>query len=99
MRKTRLRAALALVAGAGVIAAAALVSPQAALAADTVTVAGQNHTVNGTNIYRSTDYLVRYTPAKGATTGTNAYGYEAAVVGGKVTTVQNGVGNMAIPSN
>jgi hypothetical protein len=40
-----------------------------------------------------------YTPARGATTGTNAYGYEAAVVGGKVTVAQDGVGNMSIPSN
>jgi len=68
-------------------------------AASTVTVAGQTHALNGTNIYRSTNYLVLYTPAKGATTGTNQYGYEAAVVDGVVTKVENGIGNMAIPSN
>jgi len=64
-----------------------------------VTVAGQTHALNGVNIYRSTNFLVEYTPARGATTGTNQYGYEAAVVNGKVTTVADGVGNMAIPSN
>jgi hypothetical protein len=64
-----------------------------------VTIGTQTHAVNGQNVYRSTNFLVQYTPAKGATTGTNEYGYEAAVVDGVVTTVQNGVGNMAIPSN
>ena len=81
------------------VAALSLMTPTPASAADTVTVAGQTRTLNGTNIYRSTDYLVLYTPAKGATTGTNQYGFEAEVIGGKVTKVQDGVGNMAIPSN
>ena len=80
------------------VAALSLMTPTPASAADTVTVAGQTRTLNGTNIYRSTDYLVLYTPAKGATTGTNQYGFEAEVIGGKVTKVQDGVGNMAIPS-
>jgi hypothetical protein len=75
----------------------ALVPP--ASAASTVTVAGQTRALNGTDVYRSANFLVMYTPARGATTGTNQYGYEAAVVGGKVTAVQSGVGNMAIPSN
>jgi len=69
------------------------------VAGDTVTVAGQAKAITGVNAYRSTNSFIVYTPAQGATTGTNAYGYEAAVVNGVVTTVQNGVGNMAIPSN
>jgi len=93
------KAGLILAAIAALFAALALTVPSASAASDTVTVAGQTHAVNGTNIYRATDYLVRYTPAQGATTGTNQYGYEAAVINGVVTTAQDGVGNMAIPSN
>lgn len=66
---------------------------------DSVTVNGQTKALTGINVTRTANALVMYTPAKGAATGTNAYGYEAAVVGGKVTVVQNGVGNMAIPSD
>jgi hypothetical protein len=77
----------------------ALLTPSVASAADNVIVAGQSHVLNGVNIYRSTNFLVEYTPAKGATTGTNSFGYEAAVVGGRVTSVADGVGNMAIPAN
>jgi hypothetical protein len=84
---------------AAVVATLSLLTPSVASAADNVTVAGQVHVLNGVNVYRSTDFLVEYTPAKGARTGTNIYGYEAAVVGGKVTTVADGVGNMAIPAN
>ena len=43
--------------------------------------------------------LTLYPPAKGSRTGTNQYGFEASVVGGKITSVEDGVGNMAIPSN
>jgi hypothetical protein len=64
-----------------------------------VTIGTQTHAINGQNVYRSSNFLVQYTPAKGARTGTNQYGYEAAVVNGVVTAVQNGVGNMVIPSN
>lgn len=81
------------------VAALTLLTPTAASAAESVTVAGQAHVLNGVNIPRSTNFLVEYTPARGARTGTNIYGYEAAVVGGKVTTVADGVGNMAIPAN
>jgi PKD repeat protein len=67
--------------------------------ARSVTVGSATRTLNGTNIYRSSDYLVLYTPARGATTRTNAYGTEVAVVNGAVTKVETSVGNMAIPSN
>jgi PAB1-binding protein PBP1 len=64
-----------------------------------VTIGTATRALNGTNVARLTDYLVRYTPAYGATTKTNQYGYEAEVIGGKVTKVANGVGSMAIPAN
>jgi hypothetical protein len=78
--------------------ATAFIAPAFA-AAGTVTIGSQSHQLDGVNVYRAANYLVQYTPAFGTSTQTNAYGFEAAVVGGKVTTVQNGVGNMAIPSN
>jgi len=68
-------------------------------ATSTVTASGQTLALAGTNIYRAANTMVMYTPAKGATTGANQYGYEAAVVGGVVTKVENGIGNMAIPTN
>jgi hypothetical protein len=86
-------AALALVVGAVVVG-----TMTSASAASTVTVGTQTRTLNGTNVYRATNFLVMYTPARGARTGTNQYGYEAAVVDGKVTKVENGVGNMVIPA-
>jgi peptidoglycan/xylan/chitin deacetylase (PgdA/CDA1 family) len=67
--------------------------------ASSVTINGNTRAITGTNIYRSADSLILYTPAKGATTGANAYGAEVAVVNGVVVKVENGVGNMAIPSN
>ncbi|KQX75835.1 lysyl oxidase family protein [Aeromicrobium sp. Root472D3] len=92
----RLRIAL----GALVLAACALsAAPAAQAAGETVTIGGQSHALSGTDVRRSSGYLVRYTPAFGARTGTNAYGFEAAVVNGVVTTVADGVGNMAIPAN
>ncbi|WP_148615345.1 lysyl oxidase family protein [Nocardioides rubriscoriae] len=82
-----------------VIAAGTLVHPPDATAATaSVTVGSQSHVLNGTDIRRLTDYLVEYTPVN-ARTGTNQYGFEAAVVDGKVTRIEDGVGNMAIPSN
>lgn len=81
------------------IAALALLAPSASAAAGTITVNGQTRNLDGINVRRLTNYLVKYTPAFGASTQTNIYGYEAAVVGGKVTKVANGVGNMAIPAN
>ncbi|WP_445258827.1 PKD domain-containing protein [Nocardioides aurantiacus] len=62
-----------------------------------VTVGTATRVVDGTNSYRGTNMLVYYTPARGATTGTNVFGTEVAVVGGKVTKVEVSVGNMAIP--
>lgn len=91
---TRIRIALVL----AMIAALSIVSLSPASAASTVTVNGQTRALNGTDVYRAANYLVMYTPAKGASTGTNQYGYEAAVVDGKVTKVESGIGNMAIPS-
>jgi hypothetical protein len=76
-----------------------VLNPSSANAATSVTVGGATRALDGTNVYRSTNFLVLYTPAKGATTGANQYGFEAAVVNNVVTTIQNGVGNMAIPSN
>lgn len=63
-----------------------------------VSTAGQTHAVNGTDILRQADQLIRFTPARGARTGTNPWGTEAAVVDGVVTKVESGVGNMAIPA-
>jgi hypothetical protein len=68
-------------------------------AANDVTINGQTLALTGVNVYRSTNAFVQYTPAYGATTGTNIYGYEAAVVGGVITKAEDGVGNMAIPAN
>ena len=67
--------------------------------ARSVTVGSQTRALSGTNIYRATDNLVLYTPAKGARTGTNVYGTEVSVVNGVVTRVETSVGNMAIPTN
>ncbi|GAB7189665.1 hypothetical protein NUM3379_03710 [Kineococcus sp. NUM-3379] len=63
-----------------------------------VQVGTQQATLNGTDVYRGSNQLIRYTPAHGASTRTNQYGVEAEVVGGKVTRVQDGVGNMTIPA-
>lgn len=63
-----------------------------------VQVGAQQATLNGTDAHRGANLLVRYTPAWGASTRTNQYGFEAEVVGGTVTRVQDGVGNMAIPA-
>ncbi len=52
------------------------------------------HALNGVNIYRSTDFMVVYTGQ--AATGTNEWGYEVTVSGGRITSV--GGNNIAIPS-
>ena len=67
--------------------------------ANSVTVGGENRALDGTDVYRASGYLVRYTPSHGATTGTNEWGVEVAVVDGKITKVEHLVGNMEIPSN
>lgn len=90
--------ALATVLAGAVFAAAGLASAPVSMAAGqtTVTVGSSTRALDGTNVRRLANYLVMYTA--GATTGTNAYGFEAAVVSGKVTKIENGVGNMAIPA-
>ena len=67
--------------------------------ADWVTVGSLTHEISGTDVGRAANYLVRYTPGFGASTRTNPYGFEAAVVGGKVATVADGVGDMSIPAD
>jgi peptidoglycan/xylan/chitin deacetylase (PgdA/CDA1 family) len=64
---------------------------------DQVTIGTRTHVIDGINAMRTTNTLILYTRVRGTTTGTNAYGYEAAVVDGKVTKVGS-AGNMAIPS-
>lgn len=54
-------------------------------------------TANGVNAVRQTNYLIIFTPAFGATTNTNSFGYEAVVENGVVTKV--GGNNSAIPAN
>ena len=75
-----------------------LASPTQA-ATGPVRIGNQSLALTGTDIPRAANALVLYTPAHGASTRTNQYGFEAAVVNNVVTTVQNGVGNMAIPAN
>jgi peptidoglycan/xylan/chitin deacetylase (PgdA/CDA1 family) len=65
---------------------------------DLVIIGSRQHTLNGINAYRCSGCLIEYTRVAGATTGANAFGTEVSVVGGVVTAVQNGVGNMAIPA-
>ncbi len=52
---------------------------------------------DGINIYRSSGYAVIYTPSQGATTQTNAYGYEVTVTDGIITSC--GGYDSPIPSN
>ncbi|MGZ8742413.1 MAG: PKD domain-containing protein [Nocardioides sp.] len=82
-----------------VVATVSLVAPSSSVAADSVTVNGQTRALSGTNVFRGTDFLVKYTPAYGSSTRTNRYGFEAKVVDGIVKKVTDGVGNMAIPAN
>lgn len=64
----------------------------------TVTIGTKERAIDGINVIRLKDKLVLYTPAKGATTGTNQYGYEAAVSAAGVVTQVGSAGNMAIPA-
>ena len=52
---------------------------------------------NAINATRNTDQLIIYTPSKGATTGTNEYGYEITVEDGLVVSL--GGNNSPIPKN
>ncbi|RDV08314.1 DUF1929 domain-containing protein [Arthrobacter sp. RT-1] len=68
----------------------------------TATINGQSHAINGTNIYRAADFLVRYTRTASQTASpANQWGAEAAVVGGKVTDFNDrqatGAPGLAIP--
>jgi hyaluronoglucosaminidase len=53
--------------------------------------------LDGINKSRGAGQLIQYTPARGATTGTNVWGYEITVVDDKV--VSKGGNNSAIPAN
>ena len=58
------------------------------------------YTIDKTNTTRAPEGVTAlYTPEYGATTSTNKYGVEIAIVDGKVTAVENGVGDMEIPEN
>jgi peptidoglycan/xylan/chitin deacetylase (PgdA/CDA1 family) len=66
---------------------------------DTVTIGTKTHHIDGINAARTKDTLILYTRVRGATTGTNQYGFEVAVgADGVVTKVEDLVGNMAIPT-
>ncbi len=56
-----------------------------------------SQTFHGVNDSRDADTMIIYTPVKGATTQTNAYGYEVTVTNGVVTAV--GGNNSAIPAD
>ena len=73
--------------------------PPPPVPADGVTVEGEFHELDGTDVYRASQYLVRYTPSHGASTGTNEWGAEVAVSQGKVIAVERLVGDMAIPED
>lgn len=75
------------------------VAPVMAAGQTTVTIDGVSRVVDGINVYRKTNFLVLYDPDHGASTGTNQYGFEAQVIDGKVTKIENGVGNLTIPVN
>jgi hypothetical protein len=62
------------------------------------TIGTSSRTITGTNITRTTDSLVYYRSPK-TTTGTNQYGIEVTVVGGKITKIVDGVGNAPIPAD
>jgi peptidoglycan/xylan/chitin deacetylase (PgdA/CDA1 family) len=67
--------------------------------ATSVMVGTKSTAISGFDVVRRSNFLVVYTPATGSSTGTNEFGFEAAVVDGKVTQVANSVGNMTIPAN
>lgn len=65
---------------------------------DLVVIGTHQHVIDGVNAKRASGNMILYTKVSGATTKTNAYGTEVAVVNGVVTKVENNVGNMAIPT-
>ncbi len=56
-----------------------------------------DHTADGVDASRDTDQMILYTPKKGASTGTNEYGYEIVVEDGVITKL--GGNNSTIPQN
>ena len=61
---------------------------------------GQTLRIDGEDTARSTNQLVLYRVGRGdGHTGTNQYGVEVAVRGGRVDSVRDGVGNLAIPGD
>jgi hypothetical protein len=66
--------------------------------ADCVKVGTTYRKLDGTNVYRSTNMLVMYDRSNGQTKSpANEWGYEVAVLNGKVTAVSDGQPGMAIP--
>ena len=66
-----------------------------AQAADTITINGETYAVSGTDVYRSANTLIRYTENP---SGTNPWGFEAAVVDDKITEVEHLVGGLEVPT-
>jgi len=64
-----------------------------------VTIGSSSYPLSGTDVRRTTDALVRYTPRSGTNTGTNEFGAEAVVRDGLVASLTNGIGNARIPSD
>lgn len=69
-----------------------------AVSAPAPTVTTWSRALDGTNVRRDTDELIRYTPKYGTSTRTNVYGFEARVVDGEIKAVRDGEGDMRIPS-
>ncbi len=58
---------------------------------------GERRLINGINRPRLDDELILYTPEFHSTTLTNAYGIEAVIIDGVVTSRRDGVGSQSIP--
>jgi hypothetical protein len=91
----KVRAMLAsAVAGLLVLAGLFMVKPASAY----LQTNGQTRAVTGCNISRGTNAMIVYTRTGTRTrTGTNTAGVEVAFLNGRITAVQDGVGNMSIP--
>ncbi|MGH8869656.1 MAG: lysyl oxidase family protein [Actinomycetes bacterium] len=75
-----------------------LAAPPASAATKKIVVNGYQHVLDGTNVPRGPDDLIRYTPAR-ERTGTNQYGFEVKLVHGTVVKRVDKVGNMVIPDD
>lgn len=64
-----------------------------------VVIGSESFPITGRNIHRAVGYLVRYTRERNGptSTGTNEFGTEVAVVGGRVDKVAHKVGGMTVP--